>query len=61
MIVQATREQIGRWELRSRDCKQAVCVEGQEHARYLLSAHAGHGGECQPYQDALSAVSAALG
>ncbi|MGQ4601428.1 hypothetical protein [Nocardia sp. R6R-6] len=57
----ASQPDIDRWELRSRDCTLGIVIEGQEHARYVLSVHSGHGGECRPFQDALSAVSVAMG
>ncbi|MGY4098024.1 hypothetical protein ACW2Q0_00425 [Nocardia sp. R16R-3T] len=60
-MARASREQIDLWASAARDCSRDIVIEGQEHARYLLSAHSGHGGECQPFQDALSAVSVALG
>lgn len=61
MMPTATGEQIGRWASRNRDCTGGVDVESTEHARYLLGAHAGHGGSCLPYQDALRAVSVVCG
>ncbi|MEU7765844.1 hypothetical protein AB0B25_12050 [Nocardia sp. NPDC049190] len=61
MIPHPAREQIDLWASASRDCTLGIIIEGQDHARYLLSAHTGHGPCCQPYQDALSAVSVAMG
>lgn len=56
-VLATTTADINRWAVQTRGCN-SVGVENFAHARYLLAAHAGHGGECQPYQDALRAVSA---
>ena len=43
----ATPEAQTRWAIRAADCTVTPDVEGIEHSRYLLSAHAGHGGCAQ--------------
>lgn len=48
-----TADVLARWQTRSLDCAASPAVEGMEHARYLLSAHAGHGG-CEQYMTALA-------
>ncbi len=44
---------LARWQTRALDCADTPAVEDVEHARYLLSSHAGHGG-CEQYLTALS-------
>ncbi|MGQ4618426.1 hypothetical protein [Nocardia sp. R7R-8] len=61
MMAHAGQEEIDRWELRAGNCDAGVVVEGVEHARWLLARHSGHGSGCRPFQDALSAVSVAMG
>ncbi|WP_040783413.1 hypothetical protein [Nocardia pneumoniae] len=56
MIAVATAETRARWETTVADCTSTPAVEGIEHARYLLSAHSGHGG-CEQYLTALAYVS----
>lgn len=53
MIAVATAETRARWEITVADCTSTPAVEGMEHARYLLSAHSGHGG-CEQYMTALA-------
>lgn len=53
MNAVATAEVRARWAIAAAHCGTTPAVEGMEHARYLLSAHAGHGG-CEQYMTALA-------
>ena len=56
----ATAETLSRWAIRAADCTITSDVEGIEHSRYLLSAHAGHGG-CAQYLTAMAYESVVMG
>ncbi|WP_228002448.1 hypothetical protein [Nocardia australiensis] len=53
MSAVITRDVLTRWVIRGAHCTTAPEVESAEHARYLLSAHAGHGG-CTQFLGALA-------
>ncbi len=56
----AAPEVLSRWAIRAADCTITPDVEGIEHSRYLLSAHAGHGG-CAQYLGAMGYESVVMG
>lgn len=53
MIAVAPADVRARWDNTAQNCDTTPAVEGMEHARYLLSFHAGHGG-CEQYMTALA-------
>nr|WP_176220335.1 hypothetical protein [Nocardia donostiensis] len=57
MIANATPEQTNRWHMQK--CGDHGSPENLEHARYLLSTHAGHGG-CRRYLDGLAYTAAMM-
>ncbi|GAA5047630.1 hypothetical protein [Nocardia callitridis] len=50
---------LTRWAIQAAHCTARPQIESMEHARYVMSAHAGHGG-CPQYLGALAYGSAAL-
>ncbi|WP_345498723.1 hypothetical protein [Nocardia callitridis] len=57
MNVVAPAAVRSRWAINAADCYSRPNVESLEHARYLMSAPAGHGG-CPQYLGALAYGSA---